>query len=222
MHRVNVSFSDEDWKKLQQYCKSIRPYQPVGTTIREILLHGVLACNTLEHAVTGEHTPTQAVPTPSPARARKSYKSSSSDSGKKKEKKREEKRGSVRGGQAELVGTEPPPVSEPFVREVIEHLNETCGTGFPVFSRAVRELIAQLLVDGYTIEDMKTVNRWADRNWPRPDPGEKDWRATMVVPSKLYGEKFGEHLGVARATETKESSASPWRPPADQLLQGPS
>ncbi|MCP4573322.1 MAG: hypothetical protein GY838_13285 [bacterium] len=155
-----------------------------------------------------------------PTERRRTYERArkSSSSGEEKRKNKRESKNRARG-QAELMGTEPPPVSEPFVREVITHLNEECGTGFPTFSKAVRKLVAQLLVDGYTIEDIKTVNRWADRNWPRAAPGEKDWRATMLVPSRLYGEKFGEHLGVARGTERVEPD-EPWRPSADDLLSG--
>ncbi len=63
MHRVNITFTDEDWKRVKRHCKKIRPYQPVGTTLREILLHDVLPCAPVKRAV----------PTPSPARAPVTY-----------------------------------------------------------------------------------------------------------------------------------------------------
>jgi uncharacterized phage protein (TIGR02220 family) len=125
----------------------------------------------------------------------------------------------VRGGQETLTGTEPPPVSEPFVRDVITHLNETCGTMFPVFAKEARVLIAALVADGFTVDDIKAVNKWADTHWPHPELGEKDWRGMMLVPSKLYGEKFPEHLGVARGAEQRaEEESKPWSPPAEEML----
>ncbi|NIO76291.1 MAG: hypothetical protein GTN69_10515 [Armatimonadetes bacterium] len=48
---MNISFADEDWRKMSRLCKRLRPYQPVGTTLREILLHRFTGCKALEHGV---------------------------------------------------------------------------------------------------------------------------------------------------------------------------
>jgi uncharacterized phage protein (TIGR02220 family) len=52
VHRVNVTYSDEEWKLVKETLKKLRPYQPVGTTLKEISLHAVTRCNVVLHGVT--------------------------------------------------------------------------------------------------------------------------------------------------------------------------
>jgi uncharacterized phage protein (TIGR02220 family) len=135
---------------------------------------------------------------------------------KKKKKKRRNKRGDARGGQAELVGTAPPPVSEPFVREVVGHLNDVCGTAFPPHDKKVREYIAQLMADGYTIDDMKAVNEWAARTIrDEVDHNGTNWFEKLVKPSYLYGPRFGEHLGMAKKKAPKPDDGGFEIPPEE-------
>jgi uncharacterized phage protein (TIGR02220 family) len=198
--RVNLSFSDEEMIRLLKWNQT---GLPLTTAVKWLVVDALhilsgefvttpIGSNTVSSG-SGKFPSGVTTPTPSPARARKKSSLKTPDPEKKKTK-----RGSVRGGQATLIGTDPEPISEPFVQEVVGHLNDVCGTEFPLFDRQVRELVAKLLAANYTIEDIKIVNTWAHKRWPPPNPGDTDWRATFLVPSKLYGEKFGEHLGVAK------------------------
>jgi len=230
-NRVKLSFSDDELKAIDRLCRSYSRWGKRASSLHHILMELAETTDTNREAGTRGHlmAPTGApwapagpsgapeVPCPSPARVRKS--SPTPDPEKKKTEKK--RGGSERGGgQATLLGTEPEPTSEPFVQEVVGHLNEACGTVFPLTDPKIRELVAKLLAAKYTIEDMKTVNTWANENWSRVNPGEKDWRATFLVPSRLYGEKFAEHLGVAKGA-IKRPVANSAGIPLDQMIGTP-
>lgn len=156
--------------------------------------------------------------TPTPTRARKRFKSSS-DSGEKKKKEKREKRGSVRGGQADLLGTESPRMAEPSVRRVIEHLNATCGTELAPADDKVREHVNTRLTKN-SLEEMELVHCWAAVRWKdEEDRNGTNWRDVMVVPSNLYGSKFGEYLSSAKRWKKRElSEPKEWTPPAEEML----
>lgn len=142
----------------------------------------------------------------------------------KKKKKDKRKRGGSGGGrvsQSRLLDMDPEPVAEPAVREVIEHINSTCGTELVPTDEEVRRLVNTRLAKS-SIDDMKLVHEWASDRWAdEKDNSGTNWREVMAVPSVLYGSKFGEHLSNAKRwkkREEAEAEIDPGAPPADQML----
>jgi len=118
---------------------------------------------------------------------------------KREERKKKIKR-SLSSEQQTLGGTAAPPPAEPYVREIISHLNETCKlSAFPA-DPTIRARINELMAAGYTVDDFKAVHIWANDHWPdRTDSNGQNWRTIMLTPSKLYGDKFADNVARARA-----------------------
>jgi uncharacterized phage protein (TIGR02220 family) len=126
-----------------------------------------------------------------------------------------EKKGRKKKKQEVFVDTESPPTVEPYVAEIVAHLNETCGLRAVPSDPKIREAINAHRANGYEIDDFKAVHVWADRNWPdESDSNGKNWRTIMLVPSKLYGEKFGDWVSKARAM----SKSNPFMDESDRLF----
>ena len=73
-------------------------------------------------------------------------------------------------------------------KEIIEYLNEKSGTNYRASSAKTQKCIHARLVEGYTVDDFKTVI----------DKKCGDWRGTefeqYLRPSTLFGTKFEEYL----------------------------
>ena len=82
----------------------------------------------------------------------------------------------------------------PQVAEVIEYLNKRVGVEFRTGTKN-SELVATLLVDGFTVQDMKAVIDHRHREW-----ADKPEMAAYLRPSTLFRKsKFEEYLPQAQA-----------------------
>lgn len=209
---VKITLTAAEYSALERMKKvSVYRFQPMGTAVKAILQEvgeNIVAFPELFPYGPQRSTPVHAGPdsdrqaievhTPSPARALRS--SSSSQRKREDQKKKREDRARAQAA-LELPRPSLPDLRAETCREIVGHLNMTCHTAFPAHDPRTCEIIGKLLDSGYTVDDFKAVNAWADTKWP-PDsltPEGKPWRSFMLVPSKLYGERFGEWLGAARS-----------------------
>lgn len=93
--------------------------------------------------------------------------------------------------------------------EIIDYLNQKAGSRYQPTAKSTERLIAALLNDGYTVEDMKRV----------VDMKCKEWKFTeyqkYLRPETLFGEKFEGYLNTPQApTLPKRQSNSAWYDPS--------
>ena len=93
--------------------------------------------------------------------------------------------------------------------EIIDYLNQKAGSRYQPTAKSTERLIAALLNDGYTVEDMKQV----------VDMKCKEWKFTeyqkYLRPETLFGEKFEGYLNTPQApTLPKRQSNSAWYDPS--------
>lgn len=80
-------------------------------------------------------------------------------------------------------------------KTIVDYLNEKAGTSFKASSKTTKHHINARLIEGYTVEDFKTVidNKCAD------------WKGTSMEqylrPITLFGTKFESYLNTAKKTQ---------------------
>jgi len=124
------------------------------------------------------------------------------------EKKRKTK---TKSGQVGFELAAPPQTTEPVVKRLIVHFNDTCHGTIATADKGARKLLLAIL-DTYTAEDVQMVNTWAAQRWP---PGSK--HSYCCKPSFLYGDRFGEHLSQAKQAE-KEPRPGVFHPGKEFML----
>lgn len=80
--------------------------------------------------------------------------------------------------------------------EVVEHLNQTCGTRFKSNSKATTAKINTLATQGFTVDDMKMVIEYKHQKWGK-DPKMREY----LRPETLFGSKFESYLNAAIAAQ---------------------
>lgn len=86
------------------------------------------------------------------------------------------------------------PEADVAVREVVAHLNATCGTRFRASSRSTRRHVSARLREGRTVEELAGVVDVKAREWLR-DPHMRQF----LRPETLFGPKFDGYLEVWRS-----------------------
>lgn len=85
------------------------------------------------------------------------------------------------------------------VKEIVEYLNEMCGTKFKASSEKTRKLIRARLNDGFTVEDFRTVIFKKARDWIN-DPK----MCKFLRPETLFSNKFEGYLNEKTALSSVE------------------
>ena len=88
------------------------------------------------------------------------------------------------------------------VREIVDCLNEVCGTKFRATSEKTRKLINTRFGEEYTVEDFKLVIRHRHQEWA----GTR--QAEYLRPETLFGPKFEGYLQAARRAESDGKMSS--------------
>lgn len=85
------------------------------------------------------------------------------------------------------------------VKEIVEYLNEMCGTKYKASSEKTRKLIRARLNDGFTVEDFRTVIFKKARDWIN-DPK----MCKFLRPETLFSNKFEGYLNEKTALSSVE------------------
>jgi len=101
------------------------------------------------------------------------------------------------GGGAAVVKVDATPYAE-----IIDHLNDLCGTGYRPTSKKTQTLIRARIAEGYTVDDFRTVHRKKAREWLGTD------RAQYLRPETLYSPKFESYLHAPEPTQPAASRHS--------------
>ena len=88
------------------------------------------------------------------------------------------------------------------VLEIIDYLNNTCGTNYKPKSKKTKELINARMNEGYTVEDFKTVVFKKAKQW-KDDPK----MCRYLRPETLFGPKFEGYLNEQTALTFEERLA---------------
>lgn len=83
--------------------------------------------------------------------------------------------------------------------EIIDYLNEVCGTRYRSSGRKTRDLIQARMNEGFTVEDFKTVIYKKAKQW-RDDPK----MCKFLRPETLFGNKFEGYLNEKSAVSAVE------------------
>lgn len=85
------------------------------------------------------------------------------------------------------------------VKEIVDYLNEMCGTKYKASSEKTRKLIRARLNDGFTVEDFRTVIFKKARDWIN-DPK----MCKFLRPETLFSNKFEGYLNEKTALSSVE------------------
>lgn len=85
------------------------------------------------------------------------------------------------------------------VKEIVEYLNEMCGTKYKASSEKTKKLIHARLNDGFTVEDFRTVIFKKARDWIN-DPK----MCKFLRPETLFSNKFEGYLNEKTALSSVE------------------
>ena len=86
------------------------------------------------------------------------------------------------------------------IHEIVDYLNEICGTSYKATTPKTQSLIKARLKEGFTLDDFKTVIDKKSREWLGTD------YAKYLRPETLFGTKFESYLN---AVETHGQQAAP-------------
>ena len=81
-----------------------------------------------------------------------------------------------------------------LVRDVINFLNEVCGTSYKATSAKNKSLILSRKRDGYKLEDFKTVIVKKHKEWAKTE------MAVYLRPETLFSHKFESYLNQLEST----------------------
>lgn len=85
------------------------------------------------------------------------------------------------------------------IKEIVEYLNEMCGTNYKASSKKTRDLIRARMKDGATVDDFKTVILKKARDWIN-DPK----MCKFLRPETLFSNKFEGYLNEIVAISSAE------------------
>ena len=93
----------------------------------------------------------------------------------------------------------------PEIKEIIQYLNDVCGTRYRYQTTGTQEHINARLKEGYTVDDFKMV---IDKKF-------KEWHGTdmekFLRPETLFAGKFESYLNQKISTKQEESVFDEWR-----------
>ena len=94
----------------------------------------------------------------------------------------------------------------PF-EQIIDHLNQTCGTKYKHTSSATQTKITARINEGFTVDDFKTVINHKFKDW-----GRDEKMKSFLRPETLFGTKFESYLNDAPKATTNGSAPQqyPW------------
>ncbi|HGG0587317.1 conserved phage C-terminal domain-containing protein [Bacillus cereus] len=75
-----------------------------------------------------------------------------------------------------------------YIVEIVNYLNDVCGSSYRSTSKKTQSLIKTRLVEGFTVDDFKTVIDTKAREWLRTE------QAKYLRPETLFGTKFEGYL----------------------------
>lgn len=88
------------------------------------------------------------------------------------------------------------------VKEIIEFMNETCGTNYRPNTKKTKDLIRARLNENFTVDDFKTVIYKKSKQW-KDDPK----MCKYLRPETLFGNKFEGYLNEKAAMTFEERLA---------------
>ncbi|HDR8159542.1 TPA: phage protein [Bacillus cereus] len=75
-----------------------------------------------------------------------------------------------------------------YIVEIVNYLNDVCGSSYRPTSKKTQTLIKSRLIEGFTIDNFKTVIDIKAREWLRTE------QAKYLRPETLFGTKFESYL----------------------------
>lgn len=75
-----------------------------------------------------------------------------------------------------------------YIVEIVNYLNDVCGSSYRLTSKKTQTLIKTRLVEGFTVDNFKTVIDTKAREWLRTE------QAKYLRPETLFGTKFEGYL----------------------------
>ena len=93
----------------------------------------------------------------------------------------------------------------PEIKEIIQYLNDVCGTRYRYQTKGTQEHINARLKEGYTVDDFKLVIDKKFEEWHGTDM-EK-----FLRPETLFAGKFESYLNQKISTKQEESVFDEWR-----------
>ena len=93
----------------------------------------------------------------------------------------------------------------PEIKEIIQYLNDVCGTRYRYQTKGTQEHINARLKEGYTVDDFKMVIDKKFEEWHGTDM-EK-----FLRPETLFAGKFESYLNQKISTKQEESVFDEWR-----------
>ncbi|MDW8781974.1 conserved phage C-terminal domain-containing protein [Bacillus cereus] len=75
-----------------------------------------------------------------------------------------------------------------YIVEIVNYLNDVCGSSYRSTSKKTQSLIKTRLIEGFTVDDFKTVIDTKAREWLRTE------QAKYLRPETLFGTKFEGYL----------------------------
>ena len=89
----------------------------------------------------------------------------------------------------------------PFVNDVVEHLNNVCGTKYKSNSKQITKFVNARIKEGFTLQDFKSVINAKHQEW-----GDGEF-AKYLRPETLFGGKFESYLQTASSHKELEDFA---------------
>lgn len=75
-----------------------------------------------------------------------------------------------------------------YIVEIVNYLNDVCGSSYRSTSKKTQSLIKTRLIEGFTVDNFKTVIDIKAREWLRTG------QAKYLRPETLFGTKFESYL----------------------------
>ncbi|PGB42858.1 conserved phage C-terminal domain-containing protein [Bacillus toyonensis] len=75
-----------------------------------------------------------------------------------------------------------------YIVEIVNYLNDVCGSSYRLTSKKTQTLIKTRLVEGFTVDNFKTVIDTKAKEWLRTE------QAKYLRPETLFGTKFESYL----------------------------
>lgn len=88
------------------------------------------------------------------------------------------------------------------IKEIIDYLNEICGTRYKPDSKETKKLVSRLLKEGFTVEDFKTVIYKKAKQWK-----DNPKMCKYLRPQTLFSNKFEGYLNEQEALTFEERLA---------------
>ncbi|MCU4770880.1 conserved phage C-terminal domain-containing protein [Bacillus toyonensis] len=75
-----------------------------------------------------------------------------------------------------------------YIVEIVNYLNDVCGSSYRLTSKKTQTLIKTRLVEGFTVDNFKTVIDTKAKEWLKTEQGK------YLRPETLFGTKFESYL----------------------------